>query len=118
MTPITPQSPDIPPERRRLADAKRAARALRIRTIRRRIAGGAAALFVTAWVFITVQLVTGHDPALARPSASRSTSAVTASPGATTTTTTTTSPTSATQTGSGAGSSSSSGTSSVTTRQS
>ena len=69
MTPTTPQRPDIPPERRRLAEAKRAARALRIRTIRRRIAAGAAALFVTAWVFITVQLVTGHDPALASSSA-------------------------------------------------
>ena len=58
-----------------LAKARLEARARHIRTIRRRVIAGALALFVATWVFITLQLVTGHDPALAKSSG---TSAVTA----------------------------------------
>jgi hypothetical protein len=53
-----------------------AERRLRVRTIRRRAAGLAAGTFLAASGGILVQLVTGHDPALARESAS-STSAAT-----------------------------------------
>jgi uncharacterized membrane protein YgcG len=59
-----------------LATARLEARARRIRMIRRRVIAGALALFVATWVFITLQLVTGHDPALAKSS---TTSAVTPS---------------------------------------
>lgn len=51
-----------------LAKARLEARASHIRTIRRRVIAGALALFVATWVFITLQLVTGHDPALAKSS--------------------------------------------------
>jgi cytoskeletal protein RodZ len=48
--------------------AMRDARLARARMIRRRIVGGAVALFVAAWLLITVVLVSGHDPALAKQS--------------------------------------------------
>jgi hypothetical protein len=48
--------------------AMRDARLARARMIRRRIIGGAVALFVAAWLLITVVLVSGHDPALAKQS--------------------------------------------------
>jgi len=48
--------------------AMRDARLARARMIRRRIIGGAVALFVAAWLLITVVLVSGHDPALAKHS--------------------------------------------------
>jgi cytoskeletal protein RodZ len=46
----------------------RDARLARARMIRRRIIGGAVALFVASWLLITVVLVSGHDPALAKKS--------------------------------------------------
>jgi cytoskeletal protein RodZ len=48
--------------------AMRDARLARARMIRRRIIGGAVALFIAAWLLITVVLVSGHDPALAKQS--------------------------------------------------
>jgi cytoskeletal protein RodZ len=48
--------------------AMRDARLARARMIRRRIIGGSVALFVAAWLLITVVLVSGHDPALAKQS--------------------------------------------------
>jgi cytoskeletal protein RodZ len=49
-----------------VAQARIEGRARRIRLIRRRIAAGAVGLFSVAWAVIGVQLVTGHDPALAK----------------------------------------------------
>jgi hypothetical protein len=43
----------------------RQARIARRRLIRRRVVGGAVALFVATWLLITVTLMSGHDPALA-----------------------------------------------------
>jgi hypothetical protein len=60
----------------------------RVRRIRARVVGGSIALFLAVWILITVVLVTGHDPALARKTL---TSAATP---ATTTSATTTSATS------------------------
>ena len=54
------------------AIAIRNARHARVRMIRRRVAGGAIALFVATWLLIAVMLVTGHDPALAHQSAASS----------------------------------------------
>lgn len=45
------------------------ARRRRVARIRRRVIGGASGLFVAATAAIVVQLVTGHDPALARSAA-------------------------------------------------
>jgi hypothetical protein len=53
------------PTRDRTTDVQRS-RAERARLIRRRVAVAAVTLFVAAWLMITVTLVTGHDPALAR----------------------------------------------------
>ena len=39
--------------------------ARRRRRIRSRVTASAAALFAGAWLFIAVQLISGHDPALA-----------------------------------------------------
>jgi len=47
---------------RKLREARRA----RVRRIRARVIGGSVALFLAVWMLITVVLVTGHDPALAR----------------------------------------------------
>ena len=44
----------------------REARRARVRRIRARVIGGSVALFLALWMLITVVLVTGHDPALAR----------------------------------------------------
>ncbi len=92
--------------------AMRSARLERASMIRRRIVGGAVAVFVAAWLLIAVVLVSGHDPALAKR-ASGSTVASSSTPS-----------TSTTSSGSGTGSSgsdtSSSGsdTSSATSSQS
>lgn len=48
------------------AQAFRQARLGRVRTLRRRIIAASVAVFVAAWLLITVVLVSGHDPALAR----------------------------------------------------
>jgi hypothetical protein len=94
--------------------AIRNARALRVRTIRRRVISGALALFVALWLLITLMLVTGHDPALARQTSST-----------TSTTTSTSSAGSATSSAGSAGPTASSGdtgsgssASAVTSRQS
>jgi hypothetical protein len=115
---------------RRSGHAIRTARAIRVRSIRRRVVGGAVAVFVAAWLLIAVVLVTGHDPALSKnastvaavsgsgstgSSASGSTSAASGNSG---TTTGSSGSGSTSSSGSGSTSSSGSGTSSVTTRQS
>jgi hypothetical protein len=53
------------PDPRQLAAAARRARAGQIHALRLRVAAIALALFIGAWAVIGVQLVTGHDPALA-----------------------------------------------------
>jgi predicted metal-binding membrane protein len=50
--------------RRRAAD-KRRAREQRMRDLRARVVAVAVALFVAAWAGLFIQLVSGHDPALA-----------------------------------------------------
>jgi hypothetical protein len=88
----------------------RQARQARVRRIRARVIGGSVALFIAVWMLITVVLVTGHDPALARTAVTRSaTRAVTTS----SSTSATSSGATSTSTGSGA-----SGVSSVTSSQS
>jgi hypothetical protein len=101
--------------------AIRQARRARVRGIRRRVVASALALFVATWMLITLMLVTGHDPALARNTAKT----VAASTPATTTVTTGASGTAATTstpstgtTASSTGSTQSSGTSSLTSSQS
>jgi hypothetical protein len=96
------------------AEAMRGARLARARMIRRRIVGGALALFVASWILITVVLVSGHDPALAKKS---SAGTVASSTGSTTTTTSsaTSTPTSSSSSSDNSGSGS---VSSVTTSQS
>ncbi len=100
----------------------RQARSQRVRMIRRRVIAGALALFVAVWLFITLMLVTGHDPALAKQTASTATTAAkttsTTTPATTSSTASSPSTTSST-TASGSSSSGSSGTtSSVTSSQS
>ena len=91
------------------AIAIRQARHARVRMIRRRVIAGVVALFIATWLLITVMLVTGHDPALARQTAKATTtssqvsSSSSASSGATSTST---------------GGQSSTGTSSVSSSQS
>lgn len=72
---MTPTSTDSGPAR---AVAVRQARAIRTRTIRRRVIAGALSMFVATWLFITLMLVSGHDPALARQASSSVTAAQTA----------------------------------------
>jgi len=114
----------------RLDDAARArgnairqAFAIRRRRIRRRVIVGAVALFVAAWLAITIVLVTGHDPALSKSTstAASSTAQQTQSTGSGTSSVTASGGTSAsngTTSSSSNGSSGSSGASSVTTRSS
>jgi hypothetical protein len=75
----------------------REARRARVRRIRARVIGGSVALFLAVWMLITVVLVTGHDPALARKPLTQS--------AATTTTTGSTTSTGSGSTGSGSASS-------------
>ena len=105
----------------------REARRARVRRIRARVIGGSVALFLAVWMLITIVLVTGHDPALARKTQTQAATATTTSAATGTTasssTGTTTGSTSATpSTSSGATSSStgssSSGLSPVTSSQS
>ena len=104
----------------------REARRARVRRIRARVIGGSVALFLAVWMLITVVLVTGHDPALARKTLTQATTATTTtSTGSTGATGATTSSGSSDSTGSassGATSSStgsgSGGVSSVTSSQS
>lgn len=53
-----------PAEARQIRDARRA----RVRRIRGRVIGYSVALFCVVWSLIAVLMVTGHDPALSRPS--------------------------------------------------
>jgi hypothetical protein len=113
---MTPPTNDNKQAARARGQALRGERAARARKIRRRVISGAVALFVAAWLMITIVLVSGHDPALAsKKSTGSSATAVASTPS--TDTTTTTSATTPTTSNSGSGSSSG-GASSVTTRQS
>ena len=87
--------------------------------IRRRVITGSVALFVAVWMLVTLMLVTGHDPALARQRTAsvRSATTTTTTPSTTTPTTastTTTPSTSSSTSSSGSGS----GVSAVTSSQS
>lgn len=102
--------------------AMRTARLRRASMIRRRIIGGAVALFVASWLLITIVLVSGHDPALAKRSsastvASSSTPATSTSSGSDTGSTSS-SQSSGSTTSSSSGNSGSGTVSSVTTSQS
>ncbi len=78
--------------------------------IRRRVVAGALALFVATWLLITVILVTGHDPALARQTKSASTqTTTTGSSGSGNTTSSGSGDTSSSSTAGSSGTSSSSG---------
>ena len=55
----------------------REARRARVRRIRARVIGGSVALFLAVWMLITVVLVTGHDPALARKTLTQASTAAT-----------------------------------------
>ena len=57
----------------------REARRARVRRIRARVIGGTVALFLAVWMLITVVLVTGHDPALARKAVTQSATTATTS---------------------------------------
>lgn len=90
--------------------ALRSARVARARTIRRRIVAGSLALFVAAWLLITLVLVSGHDPALAKKSsASSASSGTTVASNPTSTTSDTSGSTSSQTSGSTSSSDSSSG---------
>lgn len=107
------------------AHGVRQARIARVRMIRRRAIAGALALFVATWMLITLLLVTGHDPALARQrtasvqSASTSTTTPSTTTPATSSTTTTATATATTPaSSSSSGATSSSGVGAVTSSQS
>lgn len=104
------------PDRAAYGASLRRARAERVRMIRRRVIAGALALFVAVWLFITLMLVNGHDPALAGQTASTATTAAkTTSTTSSPATTSTTSSPATTSSTSGSGSSGSSGTTSAVT---
>lgn len=63
-----------PESARARGQALRNARVARARTIRRRIIAGSLALFVAAWLLITLVLISGHDPALAKKASASSSS--------------------------------------------
>lgn len=94
-----------PAAARARGQAIRSTRLARARTIRRRVIAGAVALFVASWLLITLVLVSGHDPALAKNSSA-------------TTVASTPSTTTSSQSSDTSSSSQNSGTSSVTTSQS
>jgi len=58
--------PDSPAMTKEDGIKLREARRARVRRIRGRVIGGSVALFIALWMLITVVLVTGNDPALAR----------------------------------------------------
>ncbi|MBV9413468.1 MAG: hypothetical protein JO363_00665 [Solirubrobacterales bacterium] len=114
-----------PESARARGQALRSARVARARSIRRRIIAGSLALFVAAWLLITLVLVSGHDPALAKKSSAGSSSsgttvASTPTSGTSATSGSTSSDTSGSTSSSTGSSSSSSGgsVSSLTTSQS
>ena len=93
-----------------------------MRRIRARVIGGSIALFLAVWMLITVVLVTGHDPALARKAVTQATTPATTTPSSSSSTGFGATSSSTGSTSSGATSSStgsgSSGVSSVTSSQS
>lgn len=105
-------------EARLRAQVARQARAIRARSIRSRVIGGALALFGATWLLITLMLVTGHDPALAAHKTSTSPAVSSASPTTTSSSQGAAASSGSSSSGTGSGSSSSGGTSSVTTRAS
>lgn len=118
---MTPSSQD----RRARGIAVRQARVVRVSAIRRRAVASALALFVATWLLITMLLVTGHDPALARTrtTSTASTSDATTSPATTTgaaatASTTATAGQTAASSGAGTGATSSSSPSALTSGQS
>ncbi len=101
------------------AQAIRTARALRVRTIRRRVIGGAVGIFLAAWLLIAVVLVSGHDPVLAsKASTVAAVSSSGSGGGSSGTVTTGSSASGTTGASSGSGSSGSGTVSSVSTHQS
>jgi hypothetical protein len=80
--------PDSEPMTKQDGLKLRQARRARVRRIRARVIGGSVALFLAVWMLITVVLVTGHDPALARKTLTQTATATapTTSSGATRTT--------------------------------
>lgn len=89
-------------------------RRARVRRIRARVIGGSVALFLAVWVLITVVLVSGHDPALARTAVTQS-ATQSATRAATTSSSTSSTSSGATSTSTGSGST---GASAVTSSQS
>jgi hypothetical protein len=88
----------------------------RVKTIRTRIAAGAAALFIAVFGGLTVQLASGHDPALSTSTSSKAgVTTTTSQPQATSSSAQTTTSNQSSTTSSGQ---SSSGLSPVTTSQS
>lgn len=74
MTPTHMSTASAPAlDRVAIGRARVEARGRRRRAIRRRVAAWAGGLFAAAWLGIAVQLVSGHDPALARASTQTST---------------------------------------------
>jgi uncharacterized membrane protein YgcG len=98
--------------------AIRQSRLARARSLRRRIIAGALALFVASWLLITIVLVSGHDPALAKNSAATTTASTSTSGTSTTSGDTSSSSGSSDSSSSSQNGGSSSGVSSVTTSQS
>jgi cytoskeletal protein RodZ len=103
----------------------RQARIARVHMIRRRVIASSVALFATVWMLITLMLVTGHDPALARQrtasvrsATATATNTNTATTPSTTTPTTASTATSPSTSSSTASSGSGSGVSAVTSSQS
>lgn len=105
-------------DRRPAAGNVRQARIARVRTIRRRVIAGSLALFVATWMFITLMLVTGHDPVLARQRSTTLAATAGASTTAAAKTTAATTTTPVTTSASGTAGLSSTGTSSSTTSSS
>jgi cytoskeletal protein RodZ len=86
---------------RELGRARLEARGRRIRRLRRRVTAVAVAVFVGVFGVMTEQLVTGHDPALAKTATTATTasSASTSTKTSTTASSSTSSPTTSTSTG-------------------
>jgi cytoskeletal protein RodZ len=113
----------VPGPRGPAASGLRQARIARVHMIRHRVIAGSVALFVAVWMLITLMLVTGHDPALARQRTASVRSATTTNTNTTTTPSTTTPTTASTTTSPSTSSSTSSsgsgsGVSAVTSSQS
>jgi uncharacterized membrane protein YgcG len=103
-----------PAAARARGQAIRETRLARARALRRRIVAGALALFVASWLLITIVLVSGHDPALAKNSSASTTAATTTSG----TSSTSSNTSSSSNGGSSSGNASSGNVSSVTMSQS